>query len=105
MNDNSVKDAIDTPAIVNGITYYKICMIEIFLYFEKAEKHCCEVCGKATHTFTNTRWNICGVYLPITTGINDSQRDKGICCPRMNWDADALKNGSKAEMEEINQYE
>ena len=34
--------------------------------------------------------------LPITTGANDSHRDKGICWPKTNWEAAALKNGSKA---------
>lgn len=33
---------------------------------------------------------------PKTTGAKDSHRDKGICWPKTNWEAEALKNGSRA---------
>ena len=35
--------------------------------------------------------------LPITTGARDSHRVIGMDCPSMNWEAAALKKGSRAE--------
>lgn len=42
--------------------------------------------------------------LPITTGASDSQRDKGIWCPKINWEAAALKNGSSAAEADFREY-
>lgn len=36
------------------------------------------------------------ITLPITTGANDSHSGSGIWWPNTNWEAPALKNGSKA---------
>jgi hypothetical protein len=33
---------------------------------------------------------------PRTTGVKDSHKERGICWPNTNWEAEALKNGSKA---------
>lgn len=38
--------------------------------------------------------------VPITTGANDSHSDNGIWWPKINWEAAALKNGSRAAQEE-----
>lgn len=35
--------------------------------------------------------------LPMTTGAKDSHRDNGIWWPKTNWEAAALKKGSRAE--------
>jgi hypothetical protein len=40
-------------------------------------------------------------YVPRTTGARDSHKVIGIDCPSMNWEAAALKKGSRAE---TNQY-
>jgi hypothetical protein len=32
----------------------------------------------------------------MTTGARESHREKGTCCPRINWVAAALKKGSRA---------
>lgn len=35
--------------------------------------------------------------LPMTTGANESHKVMGMDCPKINWEAAALKNGSRAE--------
>ena len=39
--------------------------------------------------------------LPSTTGAKDSHKVIGIDCPRMNWEAAALKKGSRAEKKRV----
>jgi hypothetical protein len=40
--------------------------------------------------------------LPRTTGARESHREKGTCCPRINWVAAALKKGSRAASQVCN---
>lgn len=39
--------------------------------------------------------------LPITTGASESHRVMGIGWPSMNWEAAALKNGSRAKTKDF----